>query len=110
MKVKNAINSEECNDLRNLIGQVNAVVGRINRISEDEDELHKAAGLLTAAQKILCKKFGEALNQTLLCAQDIEADEKQPITFLSRGKDVSAYDEAPQTDTTEVADGTTNEP
>ena len=43
MKVKNAINSEECNDLRNLIGQVNAVVGRINRIAEDEDELHKAA-------------------------------------------------------------------
>ena len=97
MKVKNAINSEECNDLRNLIGQVNAVVGRINRIAEDEDELHKAAGLLTAAQKILCKKFGEALNQKLLCAQDIEADEKQPITFLSRTKEVTNEDGTTET-------------
>lgn len=107
MKLKNAFNSEECKDLRNLISQVNGIISRINRIAEDEDELHTVNAHMAAAQRILCKKLGEALYTTLSCAQDIEADEKQEVTFLSRSKDAPDHEwaEPPTADSADVTDG-----
>lgn len=73
MKVKNVINSGICKELRKLIGITNSMKNRIEKIANDVDELHKANALLSQVQKILCQRFGEQLNDTLLLAQDIEA-------------------------------------
>lgn len=79
MKVKNVINSGICKELRKLIGITNLMVNRIEKIANDVDELHKASGLLLQVQKILCQRFGEQLNDTLLLAQDIEAQTKGEV-------------------------------
>lgn len=79
MKVKNAINSETCKELRLLIGITNSMITRIEKIANDVDEMHKANGLLSQVQKILCQRFGEQLNDTLLVAQDIEAQTKEEV-------------------------------
>lgn len=79
MKVKNVINSGICKELRKLIGITNLMITRIEKIANDEDELHKANGLLSQVQKILCQRFGEQLNDTLLVAQDIEAQTGEEV-------------------------------
>lgn len=83
MKVKNAINSETCKELRILIGITNSMITRIEKIANDVDELHKANGLLSQVQKILCQRFGEQLNDTLLVAQDIEAQMKEEVHSIN---------------------------
>lgn len=79
MKVQNAIKSEICKELRQLIGITNSMIIRIEKIANDVDELHKANGLLSQVQKILCQRFGEQINDTLLLAQDIEAQTKEEV-------------------------------
>lgn len=83
MKVRNAINSETCKELRKLIGITNSMKTRIEKIANDVDELHQANGLLSQVQKILCQRFGEQLNDTLLVAQDIEARTKEEVHNLN---------------------------
>lgn len=39
------------------------------------------------ALKVLCKQFGDKLNETLATAQSIEAEEGGAITFLGAPKD-----------------------
>ena len=79
MKVQNVIKSETCKELRQLIGLTNSMKIRIEKIANDVDELHKANGLLSQVQKILCQRFGEQINDTLLLAQDIEAQTKEEV-------------------------------
>lgn len=81
MKVQNAINS--CKELRQLIGITNSMITRIEKIANDVDELHQANGLLSQVQKILCQRFGEQLNDTLLIAQDIEAKTKKEVHSIN---------------------------
>lgn len=83
MKVQNAIKSEACKELRQLIGITNSMITRIEKIANDEDELHKANGLLSQVQTILCQRFGEQLNDTLLIAQDIEAKTKKEVHSIN---------------------------
>lgn len=83
MKVRNAINSETCKELRKLIGITNSMINRIEKIANDEDELHKANGLLSQVQKILCQRFGKQLNDTLLVAQDIEAKTGEEVLNIN---------------------------
>lgn len=80
MKVRNAINS--CKELRQLIGMTNSMIIRIEKIANDVDELHQANGLLSQVQKILCQRFGEQLNDTLLVAQNVEAHFRTSDGFL----------------------------
>lgn len=94
MKIKNALSSEECNDLLILTGQVNRLILHINKIAvTDDDALHEVNAHLRAAQKILCVKLGATLNQTLLCAQDIEADTGEEVTHIGRSKDSTNEEE-----------------
>ena len=83
MKVRNAINSGTCNELRKLIGTTSSMINRIEKIANDVDELHKASGLLLQVQKILCLRFGEQLSDTLLVAQDIEAQTKEEVHSIN---------------------------
>lgn len=83
MKVQNAIKSEACKELRQLIGITNSMITRIEKISNDVDELHQANGLLSQVQTILCQRFGEQLNDTLLIAQDIEAKTKKEVHSIN---------------------------
>lgn len=93
MKIKNALSSEECNDLLILTGQVNRLILDVNKIADDNDVLHEVNAHLRAAQKILCVKLGATLNQTLLCAQDIEADTGEEVTHIGRLKDSTNEEE-----------------
>lgn len=86
MTIKNALNSEECKELRKIIGQTNAVIIGIRRMNKGE-ETQKAANFMQEALKILCKQFGDKLNETLATAQSIEAEEGGAITFLGAPKD-----------------------
>lgn len=101
MRIKNALSSEECNDLLILTGQVNRLILHINKIADDNDALYEANAHLREAQKILCMKVGATLNQTLLCAQDIEADTGEEVTRISRSKE--SVSEKEYTDTTQDA-------
>lgn len=101
MRIKNALSSEECNDLLILTGQVNRLILHINKIADDNDALYEANAHLREAQKILCMKVGATLNQTLLCAQDIEADTGEEVTRISRSKE--SVSEKEDTDTTQDA-------
>lgn len=83
MKVQNVIKSETCKELRQLIGITNSMIIRIEKIANDVDELHKANGLLSQVQKILCQRFGEQINDTLLLAQDIEAQTKEEVHYIN---------------------------
>lgn len=93
MKIKNALSSEECNDLLILTGQVNRLILDVNKIADDNDVLHEVNAHLRAAQKILCVKLGATLNQTLLCAQDIEVDTGEEVTHIGRSKDSTNEEE-----------------
>nr|DAM08928.1 MAG TPA: hypothetical protein [Caudoviricetes sp.] len=86
MTIKNALNSEECKELRKIIGQTNAIIIGIRRMNKEE-ETQKAANFMQEALKILCKQFGDKLNETLTTAQSIEAEEGGAITFLGAPKD-----------------------
>lgn len=86
MTIKNALNSEECKELRKIIGQTNAIIIGIRRMNKEE-ETQKAANFMQEALKILCKQFGNKLNETLTTAQSIEAEEGGAITFLGAPKD-----------------------
>lgn len=87
MTIKNALNSEECKELRKIIGQTNAVIIGIRRMNKEE-ETQKAVNFMQEALKILCKQFGNKLNETLATAQSIEAEEGGgAITFLGAPKD-----------------------
>lgn len=86
MTIKNALNSEECKELRKIIGQTNAVIIGIRRMNKEE-ETQKAANFMQEALKVLCKQFGDKLNETLATAQSIEAEEGGAITFLGAPKD-----------------------
>lgn len=102
MRIKNALSSEECNDLLILTGQVNRLILHINKIAvTDDDALHDVNVHLREAQKILCMKVGATLNQTLLCAQDIEADTGEEVTRIGRSKE--SVSEKESTDTTQDA-------
>lgn len=101
MRIKNALSSEECNDLLILTGQVNRLILDVNKIADDNDVLHEVNAHLRATQKILCMKVGATLNQTLLCAQDIEADTGEEVTRISRSKENASEKE--NTDTTQDA-------
>lgn len=93
MRVKNALKSEECKALCDIIGQTCGIQRRISRIAEDVDALHKANGLISEALNIICQRFGETLCKTLAKAREIEDEEKAEVTFLGRGKDAADYDE-----------------
>lgn len=93
MRIKNALSSEECNDLLILTGQVNRLILDVNKIADDNDVLHEVNAHLREAQKILCMKVGATLNQTLLCAQDIEADTGEEVTHIGRSKDSTNEEE-----------------
>lgn len=86
MTIKNALNSEECKELRKIIGQTNAVIIGIRRMNKEE-ETQKAANFMQEALKILCKQFGDKLNETLATAQSIEAEGGGAITFIGAPKD-----------------------
>lgn len=102
MRIKNALSSEECNDLLILTGQVNRLILHIDKIAvTDDDALHEVNAHLREAQKILCMKVGATLNQTLLCAQDIEADTGEEVTRISRSRE--SVSEKESTDTTQDA-------
>lgn len=83
MKVQNAIKSEACKELRQLIGITNSMITRIEKIANHVDELHQVNGLLSQVQTILCQRFGEQLNDTLLIAQDIEANTKKEVHSIN---------------------------
>lgn len=88
MKIKNVLKSEECQDLRVLIGLTNTLITKVNEIETktETNDFVEIGKKMREVQMELCKLLGGAANRTLLAAQGIEAEVGEEITQLSRPK------------------------
>lgn len=89
MKVKNAMNSDKCNEIKILIGQANQLKSKLDAINARETApkaIDEAVVKVSQVQTILCNVFGAKLNETLQLAQEIELESGEEITYLSKTK------------------------
>lgn len=96
MKIKNAMKSEECNEIRAILGLANNLRKKVLELEQKENapsEIVQVSLKLAQVQTLLCNVFGSKLDETLKLAQVIEAEEGQEITYISRSKPTQPQDE-----------------
>lgn len=89
MKIKNAMKSEECNEIRAILGLANNLRKKVLELEQKENvpsEIAQVSLKLSQVQTLLCNVFGAKLDETLRLAQEIEAEDGQEIVYLSRSK------------------------
>lgn len=89
MKIKNAMKSEECNDIKEVLALANQLKIKVDRLEAFDNapsEIQNVSVKLAQVQTILCTLFGAKLDETLRLAQEIEAEDGQEIVYLSRSK------------------------
>lgn len=89
MKIKNAMNSEECNDIREILALANELKKKADRLEAFDNapsEMQSVCVKLAQVQTLLCTMFGAKLDETLKLAQECEAEDGEEITYLSRSK------------------------
>lgn len=89
MKIKNAMKSEECNEIRAILGLANNLRTKVLELEQKENapsEIAQVSLKLSQVQTLLCNVFGAKLDETLRLAQEIEAEDGQEIVYLSRSK------------------------
>lgn len=87
MKIKNAMNSEECKDIRKVLALANELKKNADRLAAFDNapsEMQSVCVKLAQVQTLLCTMFGAKLDETLQLAQECEAEDGQEITYLSR--------------------------
>ena len=86
MTMKEVLNSEECKDLRILLGITNTLIKRVNTIEKKSgtNDFAEVAAHLCAVQTKLCALHGKAMNDTLNVAREIEQEDGYNIHHLSR--------------------------
>lgn len=98
MKVKNAMKSEECNDIRNVLALANELkkkAGRLAAFDNAPSEIQAVCVKLSQVQTLLCTMYGAKLDETLKTAQEFEAEDGEEIAYLHRPKQTK---EEPQQD------------
>jgi hypothetical protein len=96
MKIKNAMKSEECNEIRAILGLANNLIKKVLELEQKENtpsEIAQVSLKLSHVQTLLCNVFGSKLDETLKQAQEIEAEDGQEIIYLSRSKPTQPQDE-----------------
>lgn len=96
MKVKNAIKSEECNDIKEVLALANELKKKADRLAAFDNapsEMQNVCVKLAQAQTLLCTLFGAKLDETLRLAQECEAEDGEEITYISRSKPTPPQDE-----------------
>lgn len=108
MTIKEVLNSEECKDLRILLGITNTLIKRVNTIEEKSgtNDFAEVDAHLCAVQTKLCALLGKAMNDTLNVAREIEQEEGYNIHHLSRPTHSSDND----TEATSTEEQSTKEP
>lgn len=89
MKIKNAMKSEECNEIRAILGLASNLKTKVLELEQKENapsEISQVSLKLSQVQTLLCTLFGAKLDETLRLAQEIEAEDGQEIVYLSRSK------------------------
>lgn len=89
MKIKNAMNSEECNDIRQVLALANELKKKADRLAAFDNapsEMQSVCVKLSQVQTLLCTMFGAKLDETLKLAQECEAEDGEEITYLGRSK------------------------
>lgn len=89
MKIKNAMKSEECNEIRAILGLASNLKTKVLELEQKENapsEIAQVSLKLSQVQTLLCTLFGAKLDETLRLAQEIEAEDGQEIVYLSRSK------------------------
>lgn len=89
MKIKNAMNSEECKDIRKVLALANELKKNADRLAAFDNapsEMQSVCVKLAQVQTLLCTMFGAKLDETLQLAQECEAEDGQEIIYLSRSK------------------------
>lgn len=86
MTMKEVLNSEECKDLRILLGITNTLIKRVTAIEEKSgtNDFAEVGAHLYAVQMKLCALHGKAMNDTLTMAREIEQEEGYDIHHLGR--------------------------
>lgn len=96
MKIKNAMKSEECNEIRAILGLANNLRKKVLELEQKENapsEIAQVSLKLSQVQTLLCNVFGSKLDETLQLAQECEAEDGQEITYLGRSKPTQPQDE-----------------
>lgn len=86
MKIKNAMKSEECNEIRAIIGLANNLIKKVLELEQKENtpsEIAQVSLKLSQVQTLLCNVFGSKLDETLKQAQEIEAEEGVEVVSIS---------------------------
>lgn len=86
MKIKNAMKSEECNEIRAIIGLANNLRKKVLELEQKENapsEIAQVSLKLSQVQTLLCNVFGSKLDETLKQAQEIEAEEGVEVVSIS---------------------------
>lgn len=86
MKIKNAMKSEECNEIRAIIGLANNLIKKVLKLEQKKNapsEIAQVSLKLSQVQTLLCNVFGSKLDETLKQAQDIEAEEDVEVVSIS---------------------------
>lgn len=99
MKIKNAMKSEECNDIRNILSLTNVLKKNVDRLAAFDNapsEMQSVCVKLSQVQTLLCTMFGAKLDETLKLAQEIEAEDGEEISYLGRSKPTPPQDEETQ--------------
>lgn len=86
MKIKNAMKSEECNEIRAILGLANNLITKVLKLEQKENapsEIAQVSLKLSQVQTLLCNVFGSKLDDTLKQAQEIEAEEDVEVVSIS---------------------------
>ena len=86
MKIKNAMKSEECNEIREILGLANNLRKKVLELEQKENapsEIEQVSLKLSQVQTLLCNVFGSKLDETLKLAQEIEAEENEEVVSIS---------------------------
>lgn len=97
MKIKNAMKSEECNEIRAILGLANNLRKKVLELEQKENapsEIAQVSLKLSQVQTLLCNVFGAKLDETLRLAQEIEAEDGQEIVYLGRSKQNEEIEQA----------------
>lgn len=89
MKIKNAMKSEECNDIKEVLALANELKKKADRLAAFDNapsEMQSVCVKLSQVQTLLCTMFGAKLDETLKLAQECEAEDGEEITYLGRSK------------------------
>ena len=86
MKIKNAMKSEECNEIRAILGLANNLRKKVLELEQKENapsEIAQVSLKLSQVQTLLCNVFGAKLDETLKLAQEIEAEDGEEVVSIS---------------------------